>query len=81
MSPATADGTRSRRTGSNEVPPDTTCFVIMPFGPRTDATGNYIDFDEVYEHLIKAAANDAGISHCRRTVDNHRPGDPVQHPA
>jgi O-acetyl-ADP-ribose deacetylase (regulator of RNase III) len=69
-----ADGTRSRRTEPNEVPPDTTCFVIMPFGPRTDATGNYINFDEVYEHLIKAAANDAGITQCRRTVDNHRPG-------
>ena len=30
-----------------------TCFVVMPFGERTDAGGDAIDFDDVYEFLIK----------------------------
>lgn len=30
-----------------------TCFVIMPFGEKTDMAGQQIDFDVVYEFLIK----------------------------
>ena len=30
-----------------------TCFVVMPFGSRTDAGGQMIDFDAIYEHFIK----------------------------
>lgn len=30
-----------------------TCFVIMPFGEKKDADGKPIDFDDVYEFLIK----------------------------
>lgn len=29
------------------------CFVIMPFGERAESDGEVIDFDEVYEYLIK----------------------------
>ena len=31
------------------------CFVIMPFGEKEDAEGKTIDFDNVYERLIKAS--------------------------
>ena len=30
-----------------------TCFVIMPFDERIDAKGNSIDFDDVFEYIIK----------------------------
>ena len=31
------------------------CFVLMPFGRKADAAGGVIDFDRVYEDLIKPA--------------------------
>lgn len=30
-----------------------TCFVIMPFGEKPDLDGEVIDFDMVYEYIIK----------------------------
>jgi hypothetical protein len=30
-----------------------TCFVIMPFGEKTDPAGKPIDFDQIYEYVIK----------------------------
>jgi O-acetyl-ADP-ribose deacetylase (regulator of RNase III) len=38
--------------------PDKTCFVIMPFGEKQDADGKAIDFDEIYEYLIKPAVGE-----------------------
>lgn len=35
------------------MPGKKTCFVIMPFGEKTDMGGQQIDFDDVYEFLIK----------------------------
>jgi hypothetical protein len=35
------------------MPEKKTCFVIMPFGEKTDMGGQQIDFDDVYEFLIK----------------------------
>jgi hypothetical protein len=38
------------------------CFVDMPFGKKTDArTGIEIDFDQIYTHGIKPAAEEAGL--------------------
>ena len=31
------------------------CFVIMPFGDKTDVDGKVLDFDEIYESLIRSA--------------------------
>src|SRR5438874_490873 len=31
------------------------CFVIMPFGEKTDVNGEVIPFDTVYEHILKPA--------------------------
>ncbi len=41
------------------------CFVIMPFGKKADHEGKPIDFDFVYEHVIKAGVEDVGIE-CER---------------
>jgi O-acetyl-ADP-ribose deacetylase (regulator of RNase III) len=38
------------------------CFVIMPFGDKTDADGKVIDFDVIYSHLIKNTVESLGIS-------------------
>jgi len=37
------------------------CFVIMPYGIRRDADGNEINFDLVYEDVIKEPAISAGL--------------------
>lgn len=31
------------------------CSVRIPFGTKPDASGNIVDFDEVYQELIKPA--------------------------
>ena len=30
-----------------------TCFVIMPYGEKKDAEGNPINFDDIFEYIIK----------------------------
>jgi hypothetical protein len=35
-------------------------FVLMPFGKKPDAVGNTIDFDRVYDEIIKPAVESAG---------------------
>ncbi|HXH90293.1 MAG TPA: TRAFs-binding domain-containing protein, partial [Thermoanaerobaculia bacterium] len=37
------------------------CFVLMPFGDKTDAAGKIIKFDEVYKQVIQPAISDAGM--------------------
>ncbi|MBL8349447.1 MAG: hypothetical protein JNL87_03970 [Burkholderiaceae bacterium] len=37
------------------------CFVIMPFGEKTDLDGNDIDFDDIYRFFFKKAIEDLGI--------------------
>jgi tetratricopeptide (TPR) repeat protein len=37
-------------------------FVAMPFGKKTDHDGEFIDFNAVYEDLLKPAAEAAGLS-------------------
>ena len=41
------------------------CFVLMPFGDKTDASGNIIKFDAVYEQIIKPAIESAGLAPIR----------------
>jgi hypothetical protein len=45
---------------SNEL-----CFVLMPFGRKQDAAGNWIDFDSIYRDLIAPAIKDAGLNAIR----------------
>jgi len=41
------------------------CFVIMPFGEKTDIAGNTVKFDDIYEHFIKDSIKEAGLSPVR----------------
>jgi tetratricopeptide (TPR) repeat protein len=41
------------------------CFVLMPFGKKTDSAGLTIDFDAVYSEVIKPAIADAGLDPLR----------------
>ncbi len=41
------------------------CFVLMPFGQKQDSNNRVIDFDSVYELVIKPAINDAGLNPIR----------------
>jgi tetratricopeptide (TPR) repeat protein len=45
--------------------PDPLCFVLMPFGRKSDGTGTSIDFDVVYEKLIAPAIRAAGLEPVR----------------
>jgi hypothetical protein len=38
-----------------------TCFVIMPFGRKTDASGALVDFDAVYRKIIRPAVEEVGL--------------------
>ncbi len=44
---------------------DPLCFVLMPFGRKSDATGLTIDFDAVYQAIIGPAIRDAGLEAIR----------------
>lgn len=59
-------------TGNYE---DRKCFVVMPFGDKTDPSGRVIPFDEVYAQLIKPAleTKTLGIS-CIRCDEIAKPG-------
>ncbi len=41
------------------------CFVLMPFGKKTDAAGNIVDFDTVYAELIRPAIEESGLESLR----------------
>jgi tetratricopeptide (TPR) repeat protein len=41
------------------------CFVLMPFGDKTDAAGKIIKFDTVYNDVIKPAIEAAGMTPIR----------------
>lgn len=41
------------------------CFVLMPFGKKTDAAGATIDFDAVYRDLIHPAIEEGGLESLR----------------
>lgn len=41
------------------------CFVLMPFGKKPDAKGDMVDFDQIYQQIIKPAIEDAGLEALR----------------
>jgi O-acetyl-ADP-ribose deacetylase (regulator of RNase III) len=43
-----------------------TCFVIMPFGEKADPDGKLIDFDQIYEFIIKAGVESLKGMKCIR---------------
>ena len=58
--------------------PDPLCFVLMPFGRKSDATGASIDFDAVYEQLIAPAIRAAELEPVR--ADGEMTGGIVHKP-
>ena len=49
--------------------PQARCFVIMPFGHKQAADGTDIDFDRVYELLLRPAVEAAGLQAHRADMD------------
>jgi tetratricopeptide (TPR) repeat protein len=41
------------------------CFVLMPFGKKTDETGRLIDFDQIYEQIIRPGIEAADLESIR----------------
>lgn len=41
------------------------CFVVMPFGTRSDGQGGEIDFDAIHERFIRPTAEAAGLDSVR----------------
>jgi MAP3K TRAFs-binding domain len=45
--------------------PKPLCFVLMPFGKKSNLSGSVIDFDSVYNELISPAIAEAGLEPLR----------------
>ena len=45
--------------------PKPLCFVLMPFGQKSDLAGAMVDFDAVYRDLIRPAIEEAGLEPLR----------------
>jgi hypothetical protein len=54
------------------------CFVLMPFGKKPDATGGMVDFDQIYQQIIKPAIENAGLE-CLR-ADEEMTGGIIHKP-
>lgn len=54
------------------------CFVLMPFGEKKDSSGITIDFDAVYQKLIKPAVLEAGMDPLR--ADEEQVGGIIHKP-
>jgi hypothetical protein len=62
----------------NPVPPSPLCFVLMPFGRKTDATGRTTDFDAVYQQIIAPAVTEVGLDPIR--ADEEKIGGAIHKP-
>jgi hypothetical protein len=54
------------------------CFVLMPFGKKPAGDGRLVDFDSIYEHLIKPAVVAAGLEPLR--ADEEMTGGVIHKP-
>lgn len=54
------------------------CFVLMQFGRKADATGRMIDFDAVYDKIIRPAILDAALEPIR--ADEEKVGGLIHKP-
>ncbi len=59
-------------------PPAPLCFVLMPFGRKTDAAGRVTNFDSVYQRLIAPAVEQAGLDPIR--ADEEKIGGTIHKP-
>ena len=51
-----------------------TCCVIMPFGQKTDSEGNQIDFDTIYNYIVRPPIEKIGGIECIRADQIERAG-------
>ena len=61
-----------------EPPPLPLCFVLMPFGKKTDAAGRLTNFDSVYEKVIAPGVKQAGLEPIR--ADEEKIGGTIHKP-
>jgi hypothetical protein len=54
------------------------CFVLMPFGRKSDAAGRVTDFDAVYHQIIAPAVEEAGLDPIR--ADEEKIGGAIHKP-
>jgi tetratricopeptide (TPR) repeat protein len=54
------------------------CFVLMPFGTKTDAAGRVTNFDKVYHNIIAPAVVQAGLEPVR--ADEEKIGGTIHKP-
>ncbi len=54
------------------------CFVVMPFGEKTDASGMKINFDAIYEELIRPAIEQVDLEPIR--ADEEKAGGMIHKP-
>ena len=54
------------------------CFVLMPFGRKTDSSGRTIDFDEIYRQIIAPALAASGVEGIR--ADEEKIGGTIHKP-
>ena len=54
------------------------CFVLMPFGRKTDAAGRVTNFDSVYDKIIAPAVEQAGLEPIR--ADEEKIGGTIHKP-
>jgi tetratricopeptide (TPR) repeat protein len=54
------------------------CFILMPFGKKSGAGNRVIDFDVIYNELIRPAVNEAGLQAVR--ADEELVGGIIQKP-
>jgi tetratricopeptide (TPR) repeat protein len=59
------DGAEPNSTAADVAAPDPLCFVLMPFGRKSDPTGVTIDFDAVYREVIAPAVRAAELEPIR----------------
>jgi len=63
---------------SEPPPPPPLCFVLMPFGKKTDAAGRVTNFDSVYQKVIAPAVEAAGLEPIR--ADDEKIGGTIHKP-
>ncbi|MEA2904085.1 MAG: hypothetical protein QOI12_1472 [Alphaproteobacteria bacterium] len=63
---------------ADQETPKPLCFVLMPFGRKTDATGRSTDFDAVYREIIAPAVSGAGLEPIR--ADEEKVGGTIHKP-
>jgi hypothetical protein len=51
-----------------------TCFVIMPYGVKPDVDAHEVNFDEIYEYVIKSAVEGLEGFTCVRCDNIEKPG-------